>query len=122
MTRLSIGRFINSLLQDLKSAHENNGEPQEKLKLYSGHDTTLIPLLVALEQYPSSIGWPPFSSYVAIEVHRSVDGELHVRVVYNDQVLNCGGSRDYCGLVEFVEKLQEYSLKEEEYRNLCDVC
>ena len=121
MTRLSVGRFINSMLKNLKNIRENN-KIEHKLKLYSGHDTSLIPLLVALEQYPKVIGWPPFSSYIAFEVYTD-DTSYFVKVVFNDQVvkLNCTDG-DYCSMNEFVGKIQKYSLKEEEYKSLCDVC
>lgn len=36
--------------------------------MYSAHDTTLLPLLVALGMYDGR--WPPFASYIAFELYQ----------------------------------------------------
>ena len=52
-------------------------ETPAKLLLYSGHDTTIMPLLVAL-QIPLET-WPPYVSNVVFELWRQPDGRHFVR-------------------------------------------
>ncbi|KAH3828643.1 hypothetical protein DPMN_130624 [Dreissena polymorpha] len=53
-----------------------------KFVIYSGHDVTLTPLLVALGIYDNK--WPPYASRLVIEaVTRDSDGGVFLRFVYN---------------------------------------
>ena len=54
-----------------------------KLYLFSGHDTTLVPLLRGVGAW--SDVWPPYSSDLAFELYEN-RGEHLVKVVYNGQV------------------------------------
>ncbi len=45
LNRLAIGRFIHEMLDDLQAYRE------KKLLVYSGHDSTIVPLLCAFDAY-----------------------------------------------------------------------
>ncbi|XP_013407127.2 2-phosphoxylose phosphatase 1 [Lingula anatina] len=67
-----------------------------KFALFSGHDTTISPLLTALGLHDGI--WPPFASRLTFELYRSVANErLYMRVVYLGKDVTrklrfCGGS------------------------------
>jgi len=81
--RLGIGRFLGKILDNLVAhvdekagMYETEGlEPVRKgrsapkLFVYSGHDTTIIPLFEAFEMDKEVIEWPPYSSYFIIELY-----------------------------------------------------
>ena len=62
-TAFGLCPFWNDLAKDLGSISSRT------FSLYSGHDTTVGPLLSQLGVTPSP--WPPYASYVAIELHAS---------------------------------------------------
>jgi len=62
--KLSGGLLLNELLSHMKDRIQ--GKPSPKCYLYSGHDTTLLPLLCMLQLYNDE--WPPFGSFLAIEL------------------------------------------------------
>jgi hypothetical protein len=67
-----------------------------KLALFSGHDTTIIPLLASLGVW-NDTAWPPYASMVIIELHEmNVDGntdrkifpsKFAFRLIYNGLVI-----------------------------------
>jgi Histidine phosphatase superfamily (branch 2) len=67
-----------------------------KLALFSGHDTTIIPLLASLGVW-NDTAWPPYASMVVIELHEmNVDGntdrkifpsKFAFRIIYNGKVI-----------------------------------
>ena len=106
--RLGIGRLLGETLDHLEAdaaawaaaataAEGGDGaaasssalpphRPAARLRLLSGHDTTIVPILAALGCYDGR--WPPYASYVAVELWaNSADGALQVRVVFNGQPL-----------------------------------
>ena len=91
------------------------------MSLYSGHDTTLIPLLRLLGINPNN-EWPPFASSVQIELYRKnvtaddVTGTYVVRVIYNDRVYALPACSDtLCPLGEFVALVSECAVDQREY-------
>ena len=82
------------------------------LSLVSAHDTTLIPILIALGVFESGV-WPDYASSIIFELYaRGEDGRSgldgQVRVLYNDQVITdkipgCEGEGEFVP----VRKLQE---------------
>lgn len=119
-----------------------------KLFLYSAHDTTLMPCLMALGIF--DMRWPPYAADLTLELyqHRHTN-KAFVKVSYNGQVrrrlgsffffliifyfltpLTCfwsvqdqlipGCSGLYCPLEEFKEAVSAYSLSSELHQSLCD--
>ncbi|KAJ1652320.1 hypothetical protein IWQ61_007316 [Dispira simplex] len=77
---------------------------EPKFEFYSGHDSSLTPLLAILGS--KQLVWPSYASGLAFEFWQKKDGEVYVRVLYNGKVLDS------------VHDLGEIRL--EEFRNLMD--
>lgn len=120
-----------------------------KLFLYSAHDTTLMPCLMALGIF--DMRWPPYAADLTLELyqHRQTR-EAFVKVSYVGQVRHgllsweplrlrplffgsaltfCSPLQDqlipgcsglYCPLEEFRKAVSAYSLSSELHRSLCD--
>ncbi|MEQ2204168.1 hypothetical protein XENOCAPTIV_008983 [Xenoophorus captivus] len=90
-----------------------------KLFLYSAHDTTLIPCLMALEIF--DMKWPPYAADVTLELHQNrKTGDTFVKVSYmgQDQLIpGCSGV--YCPLQEFKQVVSTYTLTSELYHSRC---
>ncbi|NXL18863.1 PPA6 phosphatase, partial [Setophaga kirtlandii] len=121
MLQMSIGLLFNTLEKNIKAAinPSNPAEKARKLFLYASHDSTLIPLLLALGTFDNK--WPPYAADVALELyqHRRTK-EWFVRVTYRgeEQVVK-GCKTGLCSLEEFLEVLSRYSLTPEKYSRLC---
>ncbi|KNE56545.1 hypothetical protein AMAG_17931 [Allomyces macrogynus ATCC 38327] len=87
MGRLMLGRFVTEL-HELMAHHVTGVAPDSvefsmhvqhmrasgattppRLALYSGHDTTLVPLVAALGAWDHT--WPPFASHLTLELFQS---------------------------------------------------
>jgi hypothetical protein len=72
-----------------------------KMAIYSGHDTTLMPMLASLGSAVYDGEWSPYASMMTIEVyHQYPEDQYLFRLVYNGRVLTscidgCGKS-DLC--------------------------
>eukprot|EP00283_Hemiselmis_rufescens_P018081 CAMPEP_0173439458 /NCGR_PEP_ID=MMETSP1357-20121228/20992_1 /TAXON_ID=77926 /ORGANISM="Hemiselmis rufescens, Strain PCC563" /LENGTH=455 /DNA_ID=CAMNT_0014404833 /DNA_START=56 /DNA_END=1423 /DNA_ORIENTATION=- len=89
ISRLGIG----PLLSDISGGFDavSGGRGGAKMRVFSGHDSTLMPLLVALGAYDDK--WPPYASYVALELLYDERGDRHlVRGIYNGQPVKLLGS------------------------------
>ncbi|KAJ2463715.1 hypothetical protein GGI02_005176, partial [Coemansia sp. RSA 2322] len=82
LTRIHIGNFVHGLVNNIVHAVEtdrgtlSDRQPSPKMGIYSGHDTTLGPLLSVFgDEFtsPSTLApfgfmWPPYASSVRIEL------------------------------------------------------
>ncbi|XP_014109007.1 PREDICTED: lysophosphatidic acid phosphatase type 6 isoform X1 [Pseudopodoces humilis] len=119
--QMNIGLLFNTLQKNIKAAvnPSNPAEKARKLFLYASHDSTLIPLLLALGTFDNK--WPPYASDVILELYQHRRSkEWFVRVSYRgeEQVIK-GCKAGLCPLEEFLEVLSQYSLTPKEYNNLC---
>ncbi|NWZ83134.1 lysophosphatidic acid phosphatase type 6 [Poecile atricapillus] len=119
--QMNIGLLFNTLQKNIKAAvnPSNPAEKARKLFLYASHDSTLIPLLLALGTFDNK--WPPYASDVILELYQHRRSkEWFVRVSYRgeEQVVK-GCKAGLCPLEEFLEVLSQYSLTPKEYSNLC---
>jgi hypothetical protein len=80
---LGIGRLVHDILD----VCEQHGPESKKLTLYSGHDTTLMPLLVALkfeDKYTKGFV-PHYGDMIRVELRDN--GKLqYVKLFYNDKL------------------------------------
>ena len=69
--KLGIGRALSSF-HDMLEGASRGGE--RKLALVAGHDTTIIPLMLALDVHTNT--WPAFAACFCIELlkHREEEG------------------------------------------------
>lgn len=112
LSRLAIGRFIGELLQAQKSTivmHDQfdtlgtdalvTSPSQRIFEAYFAHDTTLIPITKAFDNY---FEWPPFASNIVLELYKkrtpissssekieeATQNEYFVKFLYNDRPMN----------------------------------
>ena len=131
LNRLAIGRFVKELSDDLRAAMgpapetpddssaSTTGPRGKKILLYSGHDSTLVPLLCALDIYDGN--WPPYASYLTLEIAQSrASGQRFVRALYNDkEVAMLGQAGPWCSFDVLLDGLERFSLRHEDYRKEC---
>lgn len=92
--RHSLGIFMAQVLAEM--AASVRGQSDVSLRLFSAHDTTLLPLLMILGAFePPHDLWPGFSSCIALELHDLApaarrgsvlprqESEFGVRVLFN---------------------------------------
>uniref|UniRef100_A0A1A7YC34 Acid phosphatase 6, lysophosphatidic n=1 Tax=Iconisemion striatum TaxID=60296 RepID=A0A1A7YC34_9TELE len=119
--QLCVGPLLHELLDNMeKKLQGSSSASNRKLFLYSVHDTTLIPCLMALGLF--DMRWPPYAADLTLELHQSRQtNEPFVKVTYlgQDQLIpGCSGV--YCPLQEFKQALSGYTLTSDLYRSLCN--
>lgn len=132
LNRLAIGRFVRELSEDLRAAMgpsadgglddgsaSSTGPHGKKILIYSGHDSTLVPLLCALDIYDGV--WPPYASYLTLEIAQSrASGMRYVRALYNDkEVAMLGQAGPWCSFDVLLDGLERFSLRHKEYKKEC---
>ena len=116
LNKLAIGRFLNELLSQI------DGD-DKKMYIYSGHDSTLVPVLCVLGIYDNI--WPPYSSFLTIEIARSkTTNDRFVKATYNDRdaIMTAIEDNDslWCPYEKFINRLKSMSLTYEQYQQICD--
>ncbi|KAJ2783210.1 hypothetical protein H4R18_001811 [Coemansia javaensis] len=97
LTRLTIGSFVGTLRDQLQ-ARIAGKTGALKLALYSGHDSTVWPLLAVLGADNHSTLWPPYTSNLVFELWKKQDGRRVVRVIFNGQTLRLSESAKWCDM------------------------
>jgi len=100
--RRSIGKFVEELC---KSMEERSCK---KMYLYSAHDTTLMALLMVLDQWNNQ--WPLFSASICFEVYSDTDNNKYVRVLYNGEalILDNDAKNQYLPLYTFLTQMNKF--------------
>lgn len=104
-----IGYLLQEINQYWEAVVSNSTTfPQYKLTMWSGHDTTLVPLLVAFQQWTGV--WAHYASQIQFEVYQNTSsGKFAMRVNYNGESLTlpgCGGTMcDWSAFSSFVQTL-----------------
>lgn len=119
--QLCVGPILHMLLGNIEDKLQKaSAEPNRKLFLYSVHDTTLIPCLMAMGIF--DLQWPPYAADITVELykHKQTD-EAFIKVSYagQDQILP-GCSEVYCPLQEFKQAVSAHSLSSDHYQSLCN--
>lgn len=117
LNRLAIGRFLHELLLDIDQRANQGGK---KMLVYSGHDSTLVPVLCALKVYDNQ--WPPYASYLTLEmVTQKSTGARYVRASYNDRAVAMLGQTEMLVPYQvFVDRLQALALDNDAYWSACE--
>lgn len=90
VSRLAMGRLIHELEAALTEVVNN--QDVSELRLLSGDDTTLAPLLVALGV--DDARWPSESAHLEIELASASDGSHHLRLLHDGKPLAIGQRSD----------------------------
>ncbi|KAJ1962222.1 hypothetical protein IWQ62_003601 [Dispira parvispora] len=77
-----------------------------KFEFYSGHDSSVTPLLAALGS--KQLVWPSYASGLAFEFWQKKDGEVYVRVLYNGKVLDSVHDLEEMPLEKFRSLMSKY--------------
>lgn len=87
--KLCIGRFVGEMAEFFQGKVHNTANEEKKMKIYSGHDGTLVPLLAAFKMLPSEGEWPPYASNVTFELWKDPKEEKHwVRSKYQEKAVS----------------------------------
>ncbi|MDP2436431.1 MAG: histidine-type phosphatase [archaeon] len=116
--QLITGLFLNQLLGNINAAISN--APGPSFFLFSGHDTTIGPLLAALEAFPTD--WPPFAARVQLELYQNASSSFFVRGLYNGQVIYFGNQNpcdEYCPFSQFKSIIAKYLTDAKSQNDLC---
>ena len=99
LLRMTIGRLLNELFEKMNQAIDSP-KNSPKWCQFSGHDSTMIPLMTSLGLY--SAGWPQYGSNVVLELWKRNDAEDSYCVqVFHDGVLQYRLSwSDFCKRME----------------------
>ncbi len=91
----------------------------QRLAIYSGHDSTIFPLLVALRITPTS--FTDFAAHVVFEVYRdNATKEHYVHLLYNDEAVQLPGCDGlYCQFDIFTTLINAGSLTQSEFEAQC---
>ncbi|CAJ0938167.1 unnamed protein product [Ranitomeya imitator] len=119
--RLSVGPFLYALQSNMleTTRRSADGPPTRKLFLFSTHDVTLIPLLVAFGIFDQK--WPPYAADITLELYQHRPSkEWFTRLRYNGKEhVVAGCSSGLCPLDQFLNALTEFTLSPEAYKTLC---
>lgn len=116
--KLAMGPMWAEIMENIlpiispENSHDR-GMPQNRLALFSGHDSTILPLLATLgPNVWDGIEWTPYASMLLLEVHEFIDGQTDknvytsdysFRLIYNGKVLTdtiegCQKGHDLCDI------------------------
>ena len=133
-SKLSMGPLWAEILPNLQYAAGRISKndiccpprPPSKLAIFSGHDTTLMPLLASLGPRVFDGTWPPYASMIAIEMHQvNLDGtkdkqlyptDYAFRLVYNGQVITsrmdgCHEDAELCDAEILFSQLESFATR-----------
>ncbi|MBN3281230.1 PPA6 phosphatase, partial [Polyodon spathula] len=118
--QLSVGPLLHTLMTNIEKKIEKSSDDSRKLYLYSVHDTTLMPCLMALGIF--DMKWPPYGADIALELYEHhFSKEVYIKVSYigQDQLVR-GCSDVFCPLNEFRKALLPYMLDSKGHGALCN--
>ena len=120
--QLGIGPLLKEFLKNMQLSIDKSSPV--KLRLFSGHDTTLMPLLRALGLEESF--WTPFGASIILELYEDVSKKdkpkNFVRVLYQHEaraIPGCDGI--VCPIEKFQNAVSQYILDDAEYERKCAV-
>ena len=86
--------ILDNILPIVAATNRAGGSHPPKLALFSGHDTTLMPILATLgDNVWEGTEWAPYASMIQIEVHKILKSDKNYpsgfafRLIYNGKVL-----------------------------------
>lgn len=120
LNRMAIGRFLHEFLEDITGQKTSRAQGMgsddhtKRVLVYSGHDSTLVPLLCAMKCYDGKTillvvllylftvfpitlqstrmyvdRWPEYASHIVFEIALDTETQCQViRVIYNDKTVH----------------------------------
>ncbi|PRP75986.1 hypothetical protein PROFUN_01702 [Planoprotostelium fungivorum] len=129
LAKLGIGRLVGEISTAMQDKVE--GRSTTKLALYSGHDSTIAPLLGAFK-ITDGLHWPPYASNIRFELferEKKEEPSHLVRILFNNRLVQLPACREqwvegqlgegeFCPLKRFNEIADE--LKPKNYAEECE--
>lgn len=102
-----MGYFLQEMTQPMLNLINNGSSHNYKLLLYSGHDTTILPILSAFNQWNGDY-WAHYASQLQFELYKSSStGAYSIRLAYNgENVILPGCSSALCDWDTYYSYLQ----------------
>jgi len=101
LATLQLGSFVAELVANIQDWI--NGEDMPHYMVFSGHDTTVGPMLACLQSYDGQ--WPPYASHVEFELWSNND-QYYVQVKYQGEPLQLPQCSDaMCPISEFMQQV-----------------
>lgn len=124
-SKLAMGPLWAEIMEKINPIINGDSQPTTRLALYSGHDSTIAPLLASLGMW-NATSWPPYASYFNVEVHEIIDGQsdskyfpskFAFRLVYNGQVITgnmpgCMSSLEMCDINVLTKRVNGFATRE----------
>lgn len=126
-SKLAMGPLWHEIMENINPILQGD-DPRFKLAMFSGHDTTLMPLLAALDpKLWDDKDWPSYASMIVLEIHEvNIDGfadksifrtDYAFRLLYNGRVLTtlvdgCPSDLDLCDLEILVNRVRTFATLE----------
>jgi len=117
ISRLGIGPLVSDIVGGFDEMTGGRGGPL--MRVFSGHDSTLMPFLVALGAYDDK--WPPYASYVTLELLYDEKEDKHfIRTSYNGNSIAILRSKTSAPMpyTLFKERIKD-RMKPEDWSSLC---
>jgi hypothetical protein len=112
--RFGIGMFIKRIYNQFKRKIE--GKESLKMILYSGHDTSIAPILAYFNVYPGE--HPDYASNIILSLFEE-NNQYFVKMEYNSETLKIEGCGEFCPFEIFEKFVLENSPSEQEYKSIC---
>ncbi|KAG0025824.1 hypothetical protein BGZ82_009818 [Podila clonocystis] len=113
--RLGMGPLAKDIVDNFVTATQRttvfrrSSSTVPQFKLYSGHDTTIAPLLGLLES--ADMRWPPYASNLIFELWTAPSGERFVRIFHNGNVMQTTTkwcNLEWCPMSQFAANMEKY--------------
>jgi len=105
LTKLTIGSFAQELVQRIQD--KIAGKVTQKYFHYSGHDTTIAPLMTAFGVYDGK--WPPYASHSQLELWSDAKGNHFVQVKYQGIAHKLNGcTSTFCPVEQFLKNVAPF--------------
>ncbi|KAI8899090.1 histidine phosphatase superfamily [Globomyces pollinis-pini] len=133
-TRRAIGRFLPEMVKSFQDLYQSKPNTP-KLSIFSGHDSTLIPILISMKAFQGS--YPRFGANITLEYFENISPisklfspkESYIRMLYNGTPLKipaCQAKGSHykkdeslCTFQAFMKQVENMSLTESEYQAAC---
>lgn len=131
--RLSGGRFLDDIVNQMTDFAHNSNIRKDKFKMYSGHDLDVAAVLSAIGDYDGVR--PPYASCILIELTHSPKNDLNmlnnwiVKVYYKDKSTDspsdlperklAGCKSQPCTLGNFIDYVKPRTINLETYKGMC---
>ncbi|EJW03520.1 hypothetical protein EDEG_00202 [Edhazardia aedis USNM 41457] len=107
------GDLISDLCQKISKKIINPSE-NPKMYIFSGHDTTIFPILHIFGL--SNNEWPKFGANIIFETFMSKEQKYYIRIKYNDQILSIprckkhyNRDKSFCEIKDFFDICKSYT-------------